>query len=193
MHIYLLCPPGDDEPMNQVGVKGFHGLDVRAWHGLVTAPGSLNIKTGRRYRILDGCRLPVDGTPLPLAVCPPPWWDWLPKKAPVDNSASVAPRNRCGGVSTRSARVKREHDPVSFLIGDGPGFNGFQNPISKYARDYFFAAGVDAPASFTRFNLKVHAESIAQDFDVLRPRQPWGELCCFIDPLSPQFDSLKPT
>jgi|SRR5579862_4860549 len=140
-HVYMLCPTGEDELMNQAGVRGCHGLDVRGHHGFVTAPGSLNIKTGRRYRFADGCA-PSDGCT--IAVCPPSWWEWLPKKLFGDDGASAAPK-RSTGTSTRSARVSRLHDRTSDLIGDGDGFGGFENPINLYAIRYFLRNGTRAP------------------------------------------------
>lgn len=135
-HVWLRLPPGEDDLKNQQPLSGLK-IDVRGWHGQTVIPGSLH-KSGRRYEWLPGC---APGE-VELATCPPAWWAWLPKKeaaSSVTRSKSVSSSARAGST------VKHPHDPASLLIGDGPGFGGFQDPLYKNAIQYFFKAGVAAP------------------------------------------------
>ena len=135
-HVWLRLPPGDDDVKNQQPLAGTK-VDVRGFHGQAVTPGSLHHKSGRRYEWLPGC---APGE-IELQTCSPEWWAWLPKR----NEAVTASR-----VKTPSARRspgRTAHDPASLLIGDGPGYGGFQDPVYKNAIQYFFRAGADAPAS----------------------------------------------
>ena len=112
------------------------GVDIRGWHGHAVLPGSMH-KSGNRYRWADG-HAPdeIEIAELPLA-----WREALPKH--VESGGPVARSVR----RVSKARGSVEHDPGSYLIGDGPGFGGFQNPIYRNAIRYFFKAGIDAPES----------------------------------------------
>lgn len=135
-HIWLRNPSGAGDVRNQQPLPGTK-IDVRGWHGHAVVAGSLH-KTGKRYTWAPGCA-PDE---VKIAECPPAWWAWLPKKeaaSSVTRSKSVSSPARAGST------VKHPHDPASLLIGDGPGFGGFQDPLYKNAIQYFFKAGVAAP------------------------------------------------
>ncbi len=136
-HIWLRPPPGSDDRMNQQGLPGYPKIDVRGWHGYAVIPGNLH-SYGPRYQWSPGC---APGE-VELAECPAAWWEFLPKK---DLDGETSERPRTSSPVSRGPRVKREHDPASLLIGDGPGFGGFDKPIYKNAIRYFFMSGVDAP------------------------------------------------
>lgn len=136
-HVYLRYPPGEAESKNQQPLPGTK-VDVRAWHGQVLIPGSIHQSSGRRYDWIPGCSRHDLALP---AICPPSWWGWLPKKEFGSDSAVLRPR------TSRGPCMTREHDSRSRLIGDGPGYGGFQDAISANARDYFFRAGADASES----------------------------------------------
>lgn len=135
-HIWLRPPPGTDDLKNQQPIPGFK-LDVRGYHGHVVISGSLH-HSGIRYGWAPGC----SPDEIELAECPPAWWEWLPKKVP---DGETAPRKSGSRVAPRTD-MKRNHDPASYLVGDGDGYGGFQDPIHKNAIQYFFNAGVEAPA-----------------------------------------------
>jgi hypothetical protein len=132
-HVWLAPPPGTDDVRNQQPLPGYK-VDVRGWHGQTVIPGSRH-KSGRRYEWLPGC---APGE-IELAECPSAWWAWLPKK---EAASAVTPRAR----RARGAITSRDHDPSSYLIGDGDGYGGFENPIYRNAIRYFLKAGDSAPA-----------------------------------------------
>ncbi|MBV8799853.1 MAG: bifunctional DNA primase/polymerase [Alphaproteobacteria bacterium] len=129
-------PNIDPELMNQQHMFGY-SIDVRAWHGYAVCPGSTHAETHARYRWREGC---APGE-IEMAELPPAWLEYLPKKV-IGECASVTTRSR----SVCGLRLKREHDPASLLVGDGPGFGGFDAPLYRNAIQFFFSAGTDAPA-----------------------------------------------
>lgn len=144
-HVYLRLPAGDDDVRNQQPLAGTK-VDVRGFHGHVLAAASFH-KSGRRYEWLPGC---APGE-IELATCPPEWWAWLPKKeasSPAARGKAVSPSAR------RGSSVKRAHDAASYLIGDSPGYGGFQDPIYKNAIRYFLKAGHEAPAAIIMETLR---------------------------------------
>ncbi len=134
-HVWLEPPAGTDDLRNQQPLSGTK-VDVRGWHGYVVIAGSRH-KSGNRYGWKYGCAPDECG----IAECPPDWWAWLPKKEDAARPRAKAPRP---SPHTRASAV--QHDTASLLIGDGPGFGGFQNPIYRNAIYYFFKAGGDASA-----------------------------------------------
>jgi hypothetical protein len=136
-HVWLRLPPGEDDVRNQQPLAGTR-VDLRGFHGQAVIPGSLH-KSGRRYEWLPGC---APGE-IELQTCPPEWWAWLPKR----NEAVTASHSKTPSARRARGVVERQHDPASLLIGDGPGYGGFQDPVYKNAIQYFLRAGADAGAS----------------------------------------------
>jgi hypothetical protein len=147
-HVWLRLPPGDEDLKNQQPLAGTR-VDLRSWHGQAVIPGSLH-KSGRRYEWLPGC---APGE-IELAECPPAWWAWLPKK-----ESGTASRPKSVSPARHGTLVKRAHDPASYLIGDGHGYGGFENPIYRNAIRYFLKAGNSAPAEIV---IKTLREMIAE-------------------------------
>lgn len=111
-------------------------IDQKGAGGYMVVPGSRH-KSGKRYAF-------VDATPDEVALAGFSS-AWLPILDYADERHLPSP-NKNFSRSGNSSRVKREHDASSYLIGDGEGFGGFQDPIYKNAIQYFFLAGTDAPA-----------------------------------------------
>lgn len=114
-------------------------IDQKGRGGYAVQPASLHA-SGPRYQWAEGC---APGE-CEFASLPPEWLpilDWADELG----EAVQSPR-KCRVGERRGSSVKRTHDPASLLIGDAPGFGGFQDPIYKNAIRYFFDAGVDAPA-----------------------------------------------
>lgn len=134
-HVWLSCPPGTDDLRNQQPIPGTK-IDVRGFHGHVVVSGSLH-RSGNHYAWAPGC----SPDEIELAECPAAWWAWLPKR----EAAPTSTRSYSTSPARRGTSIKRTHDPTSYLIGEGPGYGGFQDPISKNAIRYFFNAGIEAP------------------------------------------------
>jgi hypothetical protein len=134
-HIWLRPPPGTDDLRNQQPITGTK-IDVRGHHGHIVVSGSLH-RSGNRYAWVLDCS-PDD---IELAECPASWWAFLPKK----ESAPTNTRSRTSPSVRHTRGVARKHDPASYLIGDGPGYGGFQDSIFKNAIRYFRLAGSGAP------------------------------------------------
>jgi hypothetical protein len=151
-HVWLALPPGEDDLKNQQPLSGTR-VDVRGFHGQTVVAGSQH-KSGRRYEWLPG----FSPDNVPLAECPEPWWNYLPKRG--ESAVGSARARRVG-----KGHVVRDRAPNSRLIGDGPGFGGFQDSIAANARDYFFRAGVEAPAEIITASLRRMIVAAPKDAD----------------------------
>lgn len=140
---HILYAPANYGPdMKTVGkalISGKRGkIDQRGRGGYFVAPGSLH-KSGNRYRWKDG-HAPDE---IPLATLPPAWVDAM------DKADERAPKSASSSTSRSSPRVRiAKEDRGGTQMGDGDPevYGGFQNPIYALARQYFFKAGVEAPA-----------------------------------------------
>jgi hypothetical protein len=112
-------------------------IDQKGRGGYVIGAGSLNYKSRKRYFWKEGCA--PDETPLGTLS---PAWVAAMDKADAVTPKGITPLLRLSGPSTE----KRTHDPSSLLIGEGPGYGGFNDPVYKNAIQYFLRAGVEAPA-----------------------------------------------
>lgn len=139
-HLWFRAPDGRE--LKSVGHAMIDGkrdsVDQKGRGGFVVCAGSLHA-SGRRYRWDDGCA-PDE---CELAQLPEAWLailDWADDHPERPTAQQGKPSARHGSPG------KLVHDPASDLIGDGPGFGGFQGPLYKNAIRYFLNAGVDAPA-----------------------------------------------
>ena len=136
-HLWFRAPESGEDLRTVAHVFGC-AVDVRGWHGHAVLPGSLH-KSGRRYAWADGC----SPDEIELAELPTAWREALPKRIEGNARTIKLPSARRGSSSGKS----RRRSPASLLIGDGPGYGGFQDPIFKNAIQYFLKAGVEAPES----------------------------------------------
>lgn len=135
----LFAPASYGPDMKTVGKALIHGkrgkIDQKGRGGYAVTAASYHV-SGNSYYWATGCA--PDETP--LASLPPQWVEAM------DKADSPAPQNAAHRLRSGSSTQRRPYDPTSLLIGDGPGYGNFQNPIYKNAIKYFFMAGVEAPA-----------------------------------------------
>lgn len=136
-HLLYRVPEGAAPVRSTKLMRQFNKIDVKAGGGFVVGCGSLH-KTGRRYAYMAGHAPDEIG----MAVLPSEMREQLPKQVLSEGPSVRVARHYSGG-----QRVKRDHDPASLQIGDGPNYGGYENPIYKNAIRYFTQAGVDAPAA----------------------------------------------
>jgi hypothetical protein len=159
-HVWLRLPPGDDDVRNQQPLAGTR-VDVRGYHGQAVIPGSLH-KSGRRYEWLPGC---APGE-IELAVCPPEWWAWLPKR---ESAASVARSKTPRARRVTGAVAAPQHDRTGGIIGDGEGAGGFNRPIRSHCCSWFARFGVDSDTS--RFKEVLRTTILKADASAHTPEQ----------------------
>lgn len=137
---YWFRPTRDGRDLKSVGKALIDGkrdcIDQKGRGGYAVLPASLHA-SGVRYRWADGCA-PDE---VELATLPDEWlaiMDWADEPSLKHERLSAARSGR-GPITSRT------HDPFSYLIGDGPGYGGFENPIYRNAIRYFLNAEVNAP------------------------------------------------